>query len=344
MNRQRILFVDDEREILHSLQNVLRKDRLRWNTLFADSAEGALAIMREAPVDVIVTDMRMPIVDGAQLLAQVRRAHPGTSRLVLSGHADRELLLRALPVSHQYFGKPCDVSILRIAIERICELQQRVSHAGVRTFVGGIEALPFHVDTQRALQDLARGRETRVEDFVQLIEVEPALAAKVLQLVNSMYFMPGRPIVSIRDAVCRLGLDLLRTLVLETQVLTSEPRASHPDPGQAAVVRTARLARQLAVDPEHGEAAYSATLLRDIGKHVIALAEAMGLGPYRPEQCAPQTEIGAYLLALWGVPDSIVDAVAQAYEPTRAQRVAPQVLSAMRAAIAVVEAETRSVQ
>lgn len=344
MNRQRILFVDDEPEILRSLQNVLRKDRLRWNTLFAESAEEALAIMAHAPVDVIVTDMRMPVVDGAQLLAQVRTAHPGTGRLVLSGHADRQLLLRALPVSHQYFGKPCDVSILRIAIERICELQQRVSNAGVRTFVGGIEGLPFHAETQRSLHDLASAHTTRVEDFAKLIETEPALAVKVLQLVNSMYFMTGVPVVSIRDAVDRLGLDLLRTLILETPVFASEPRSSHPDPGQPALVRTARLARQLAVDPEHGEAAYAATLLRDIGKHVIALAEAMGLGPYRADHCAPQTEIGAYLLALWGVPDLIVDAVAQAYEPTRAQRVAPEVLSAMRAATAVIDAEAPSVQ
>ncbi len=344
MNRQRILFVDDEPEILRSLQNVLRKDRLRWNTLFAENAEAAVEIMARAPVDVIVTDMRMPMVDGAELLEQVRGAHPGTGRLVLSGHADRQLLLRALHVSHQYFGKPCDVSILRVAIERICELQQRVSNPGVRTFVGWINGLPYHVDTHRALHDLAQAPETKLDDFVALVETEPALAAKLLQLVNSMYFMAGNPVVSIRDAVGRLGLELLRTLVLETQVFATELRTSHPDPGQAVTVRTARLARQLAVDPEHGEAAYTATLLRDIGKHVIALAEAMGHGPYRPNHCAPQTEIGSYLLALWGVPDRIVDAVAQEHDPTRSLRVPPQMLSAMRAAAAVIEAENASVQ
>src|SRR5215216_3670691 len=107
MNKRRILFVDDEQNLLDGLQNLLRKQRAIWDMHFALGGKAALAELEAAPFHVIVSDMRMPGMDGAELLARVQRDYPSVARIVLSGHAERETVLRALPVTHQFLSKPC---------------------------------------------------------------------------------------------------------------------------------------------------------------------------------------------------------------------------------------------
>ncbi len=92
--------------------------RHAWEMTFVDSGPGALAHMARAPVDVIVSDMNMPILDGAQLLALVAKLYPHAVRLILSGHADRDAVLRLVGPAHQYLSKPCNAEELRSAIAR----------------------------------------------------------------------------------------------------------------------------------------------------------------------------------------------------------------------------------
>jgi YesN/AraC family two-component response regulator len=119
--RKRILFVDDEAAILASLSNLLRKDRHRWDLVFAHGGVEAARLIRSSKFDIIVTDMRMPDFDGAQILELVRKESPSTVRIMLSGHADSEPVLRALPLVHQFISKPCDIKTLRGILERACE-------------------------------------------------------------------------------------------------------------------------------------------------------------------------------------------------------------------------------
>jgi CheY-like chemotaxis protein len=74
---RRILFVDDESRILEGLQRMLRPQRQHWEMAFASSGEAALKLLEERPFDVIVSDMRMPVMDGAALLTHVRDRFPG---------------------------------------------------------------------------------------------------------------------------------------------------------------------------------------------------------------------------------------------------------------------------
>ena len=105
---KRLLFVDDEVRILQGLQRQLRVMKDEWQMDFVDSGPKALDFLAANPVDVLVTDMLMPGMDGAQLLAAVMNRHPRTVRLVLSGHADREAVLRLVGPAHQYLSKPCN--------------------------------------------------------------------------------------------------------------------------------------------------------------------------------------------------------------------------------------------
>ena len=98
---KRILFVDDERSLLDGLQRMLRPQRHEWQMMFALGAEDALAMLAMTPFDVVVTDMRMPGIDGAALLQMIHDQYPDVVRIVLSGHFDVEAGMRAVPVAHQ---------------------------------------------------------------------------------------------------------------------------------------------------------------------------------------------------------------------------------------------------
>ena len=112
MNK-RILFVDDEPMILQGIQHSLRGMRAEWEVALANSGAEALETMAQAPFDVVITDMRMPGMDGAQLLDLVKVKFPRTVRIILSGQSDRETILRSVGPSHQYLSKPCDLDELK---------------------------------------------------------------------------------------------------------------------------------------------------------------------------------------------------------------------------------------
>jgi DNA-binding NtrC family response regulator len=85
---KRILFVDDEPAILSGLKSLLYKDRKRWDLVFALGGNAALDEIRKCTFDIVVSDMRMPDLDGAALLQVVKAECPATVRIMLSGYAD----------------------------------------------------------------------------------------------------------------------------------------------------------------------------------------------------------------------------------------------------------------
>lgn len=122
MDKQRILFVDDEPAVLDGLRNALHKDRARWNMAFACGGEAALEELSTSRFHVVVSDMRMPGMDGARLLRRVTERYPWIARIVLSGQAEPAAVADVLPVMNQFLAKPCRATDLRSAIERGCRL------------------------------------------------------------------------------------------------------------------------------------------------------------------------------------------------------------------------------
>jgi CheY-like chemotaxis protein len=117
--RKRILFVDDDLQVLAGLRNVFHRDRQRWDMVFANDPEVALAELYRTVFDAVVCDMRMPGMDGLQLLERVREHSPRTARVMLSGTADREEVDRATAAVDELLGKPCASAILRATLERM---------------------------------------------------------------------------------------------------------------------------------------------------------------------------------------------------------------------------------
>jgi YesN/AraC family two-component response regulator len=118
-DKKHILFVDDDPSVLAGLRNIFHKDRKRWEMVFANGGEAALLELERTTFDIVVSDMRMPGVDGVMLLETVRERSPHTARVMLSGSADKDEVERATRAVDVLLGKPCDSATLRATLERL---------------------------------------------------------------------------------------------------------------------------------------------------------------------------------------------------------------------------------
>ncbi len=117
---KRVLFVDDQVEVLDGLRDALRRYRRAWRMRFVTGGAAALAALEAEPVDVIVSDIQMPGMDGAELLALVQERYPATIRIVLSD-ANTASSTRAATIAHRILAKPCNVDdLVGLVVERSC--------------------------------------------------------------------------------------------------------------------------------------------------------------------------------------------------------------------------------
>ena len=272
---RRVLFVDDEPRILEGLRRMLRPQRQEWEIAFAPTGETALALMEASPFDVIVSDMRMPGMDGATLLAHVRETYPHVVRIVLSGHTELSTALRVVPVAHQFLAKPCDAEMLRVAIERACHLKALLHDDSIRSIVGALGDLPSLPRTYHALTMALADPDTSIQKIAGIVELDVGISAKILQLVNSAFFGIARSITNIQNAVSYLGISTLKSLVLSVEVFrVFAPKSPLPgfslDDLQRHARHTSYIAARLPVPKHLVEIAMVAGMLHDVGKLVMA--------------------------------------------------------------------------
>jgi HD-like signal output (HDOD) protein len=336
---KRILFVDDEPKLLEGLQRMLRPQRKRWDMAFATSGAEALSILETGRFDIIVTDMRMPGMDGAQLLEHVQTRFPAVIRVVLSGYVEREAALRAAPVAHQFLAKPCDPAMLLAVLERSFSFTSALADDTTRRVVGAIGKLPSLPSTCASLTAALQDPDVSLDEVGEIVKRDVGMTAKVLQLVNSAFFSLVREVSTVREAVAVLGLDTLQQLVLTVEIFRTF-RMAHKIPGfnldefERHSHFAARIAARLPAAKAVSSAAVVAALLHDTGKLILAarlpdqfeLALRTALDENRPLHIVEReltgtghAEIGGYLLGLWGLPNAIVYAVCLHHQPLYAE-------------------------
>ncbi|MEM7305418.1 MAG: EAL domain-containing protein [Planctomycetota bacterium] len=119
-----VLFVDDEQDVTRGLKVALRREP--WRILTADSGEEALEILAEVDVDVIVSDERMPGLQGSELLTEVRRLYPDAARIILTGQASIEAAAQAINAAgvHRFLLKPCPPEEVAATIHELLEKRE----------------------------------------------------------------------------------------------------------------------------------------------------------------------------------------------------------------------------
>lgn len=351
----RVLFVDDETRVLEGLQRMLRSRRHEWEMVFAADGRTALEACEKAPFDVVVSDMRMPGMDGASLLSEVQRRHPDTVRIVLSGHADRAGAARAARVAHQFLAKPTDAAGLTETIERACQLRDTLNQPGLREILGRIGSLPALPTLYMDLIAVLNRPNVQVDEISRIISQDIGMSAKVLQLVNSTMFGISRHVTTLQTAVTLLGVNFISSLVLTAEVFRAyEHRSEHARTSMTGLQRhsllVADIAASLVSDGRQAESAYIAGMLHDIGR--LALMD--GLPKEFDEICntaserdvplhdieeellgVTHTQVGAYLLRLWQLPEAVVEAVAFHHRPSAIGTAAPMIPLAVHVADAL---------
>jgi len=342
LNSIRVIFVDDEPRVLEGLKRMLRPKRNEWDMTFVGSAQAALDALREQPREVVVTDMRMPGMSGAELLEVVQRDYPDTIRLILSGQAETDSVMKALGVSHQFLSKPCDAEILQGTISRAFALRDLAGNSAVKTLVARIDKLPTLPAIYQRLVECLKNPNAQMEDVAQIISHDPAMSARLLKVVNSAYFGLAKPVADVGRAGTLLGLDRIMALVLGQGIFSGAEIPKVPgfslDTLWSHSIATATAAHRIAIeenlDKDKVSAAFLAGMLHDLGKLVLAMgmpeqyARVLAAAVEAPtrelefemlEMHASHSDVGAYLVGLWGLPNTIAEAIAYHEDPEQSK-------------------------
>jgi len=337
--KKRVLFVDDETMLLELYRLAFEEEANDWEINFAPSGKEALALMEAAPVDVLVSDMRMPGMSGADLVQEVMKLYPRTSRLIMSGYADSEQIAQCLGATHQFIAKPFELSQLRGTITRVCALDTWLLDERLKSLVAQLRSLPSLPSLYFRIMEALSSQDSSLEQIGGIIASDPSMTAKILQLVNSAFFGIARRISNPVEAVQFLGVGRVRSLVLSLHVFSCFEQAHLKNFSIDAVwkhsMSTAHVAQKIGrlqkADRAMIDETYVAGMLHDIGKVMLA-ASLPDLYSQAVELAANEkiplvdaevetfgvthSQVGAYLLGLWGLPINIVEAVAFHHNPS----------------------------
>jgi len=354
----RVLFVDDETHILRGLRRSMMNMGEEWDMTFCASGAEALELMQREPAfDVVVSDMRMPGMDGAEFLGIVRQRHPETIRVILSGYADVESILRTVGPAHIYLAKPCDAETLHAAISRPIALKRLLSTQSLRAMLAGLSNLPSLPDVVLKVSDELRSPQCSAKSIATLIDQDVAMTAELLRLTNSAYFSVAGPVTTTLQAVRTIGLETVQALVLQIGIFrqfTGNPAITPlldalTDYCLAIANLAEAIAGSMGADQPTAKAAYCAAMLSRIGMLVLldaypeTYAETLAMtnadmSLHQAEQQvfgANHALVGAYLLGLWGFTPPLVEAVAFAGTPSACPGHDNTMLTALHAAISL---------
>jgi len=353
--KKKILFVDDETKILDGLRRMLRSMRNDWEMSFAASGQEALDILADNTFDVIVSDIRMPGINGAQLLNAVKQQYPRTVRIALSGQASKDTILRSVGPIHQYLPKPCDAENLKNTITRVCALRSLLTNEKMQGLISQLESLPCISSFYTQLIEELNSDVASINKIGEIISRDVGMSVKILQLVNSAFFGVPQRVSSIAQAVTLLGLDIIRALVLSVKIFSqfdqiqlSKFSLSALWEHSLSVGSWAKLISKAEnLSPVLVDYVMIAGMLHDVGKLVLAakmpqdyqsvltLASEKNLALHQAEKellGVTHAEVGAYLLGLWGFSHTIIEVVSLHHRPTEATQKGFTALTAVYAA------------
>ncbi len=356
--KKRILFVEDNPLLRQMYLMMMEGEGDFWEPVAAADARQALRLMEQCPFEVVVSDMRMPGMDGIELMGVVRQLYPRSSRIILSGLSDQAEIARSLDSTHQFLAKPFDVKTLKATLSRLGGLDAYLKDEKLQALVGQMRVLPSFPAVYHEIMKELGGEDPSLERLAQIIDEDPSMTAKLLQISNSAAGGRATKATSPFEAVQFVGLSVVRSLALSAHIFRSFEHIKLKEFSITHLwdhtVRTGVLARTIMqverADPADAEEAHIAGMLHDVGKLMLAdsmpgrfqqslaLADERGLPSEQAELevfGANHAGAAAYLLSLWGLPVTIVEAVACHHSPSSSDLIALSPLTAVHVADAL---------
>jgi HD-like signal output (HDOD) protein len=337
---KRILFVDDNPVLLELYGILLETESDRWETVVAPDGQTAMELLGRSTFDVVVSDMQMPGMSGIELLTEVRRLHPQTSRIIVSGFADQAVAADSLNCTHLFIPKPFDAMLLKATLARIGSLDGYLKDDKLRGLAGKMRALPSFPTLYLEIIREIESPLASIEGIAKIVAQDPGITAKILQVVNSAAFGMPEPVTSTVEAVQQLGMSTVRSLVLSAQVYSSFNSARlknfSADALWTHLMKCGDLARTIMRRERasfvESEDAFTAGMMHDLGMLMLAdslpdeFQKALALAGQKKIPLpaaeleifgATHTGLAAYLFGLWGLPAAIVEAVAFHHTPEK---------------------------
>ncbi len=338
LRKTRIMFVDDDPMVVRGIARNMSMMGAKMSIKVCTSAAEALATLEKELVDVIITDLYMPEIDGAALLEAVRTRYPTVLRFALSGEAKPDVMVQAARLAHQYLGKPCETAVLHKTIVETMAQMGKIKNADVTRTLSHLEGVPSRQASLAEFLRLLSDNAVSLETISVSLKKEPGLCARLLKVANSPYFGHSGSIETLDDAIGLLGMDMIVAMAATHKLfaVTPPPAASNLNLDAlwthcvcvSSLVR--RVGSKLKVPQAVMREAGTAALLHDIGKLVLAYAVPSGFAAATKQAEVDKmpgwqaeysvfgnhhAEIGGCLLKLWGLPPGVVDAVLMHHTP-----------------------------
>lgn len=340
----KLLLVDDDPHILKSIPRILSVERPDWDVQTADCGGAALARMEHESFNVVLTDLRMPDMNGLELTKQISQLHPETLRVILTGQPNVESMLEAMGATHQYLSKPFDPDKLVDLLDRIEMVLSSLESPRILDLIGKCNALPPVPGIYLKIKEAVDSEKCSAREIGRILSEDPGLAAKALQIANSPLYGQRTPVPSIEQAINVLGMKTMASLALAQSL---QPQSDPPEVEKLlreilehslAVATTARGLAAESNQTSERDAAFTAGLLHDIGKlallrafpteylNLVRTARESGQGIHELETSVwggHHAGVGAYLLSVWGLPQNVIAAVAFHHEPVKCLQTTP---------------------
>jgi len=353
--KKRILFVEDNPLLRQMYLMMMEAENDSWEAVAAADARQALGLMDQSPFEVVVSDMRMPGMDGIELMGVVRQLYPGSSRILLSGLSDQSEIARSLDSTHQFLAKPFDVKALKATLSRLGNLDAYLKDKKLQALVGQMRVVPSFPSVYHEIMKELGSEDPSIERLAQIIAEDPSMTAKLLQIANSAAGGRATKAASPFEAVQFVGMSAVRSLALSAHIFRSFEHIKLKEFSITQLwdhtVRSGFIAQTIMqlehAEPADVEEAHIAGMLHDLGK--LMLADSMpdrfqkALALAREQQLpsekaeleifgADHSGLAAYLLSLWGLPVTMVEAVAFHHSPSRSEHIEFSALTAVHVA------------
>lgn len=329
----RIMLLDPHGEYLNWPKQLQQTNR-NWDIFCMDDAETLMSRLEISHYDAVLISSSVKDYTEISLLRRIQKKHPDILRFQLGNKLETpKELAQKLELAHRIFPKSSDINAIAQTIEYLLKITRLVNRPTLKRVISQKNKLPaapviFNELTQELSSDT-----TNAKKIASIVEQDPALSAKIIQMVNSSYFGLPRQISQISEAVSIIGIRMLRGLVLSSQTSNIYPAHknwkyfSFEKINQRSLL-VARLAHDICkdagVNKVISEQAFLGGLLHDIGILVMASqdpAAYLKVLQYAVKEEKPihtaekkicgvyHGEVGAALMALWNIPVLSVEAI-----------------------------------
>lgn len=340
MKVYRVLVYDDNPEFQQALRKAYFAHHLEWEIIFAASVNETLQLIENQAFDALVCNVHETDRSALNLFVAAYNKRPETLRFALLDRPNMEMRIELAKYAHQCIAKPFDARDLITTLVKSLNDGSLMESADLKQLIGKIKTLPSLPKLYTEITEEIRSPSMSIERIGTLVERDPAICAKVLQLVNSAFFGLKQNIVNPTQALTFLGVDTIRDLVLTCGVFSQFDAGLLKrlglnflwDHSVSVSVYAGAITRS--EDFSKSMIAYSCTagLLHDLGKLILAqnfpTAYYTVLNQAKKKKSAlhnteiekfgaSHAEVGAYLLKLWGLPAIVVAAVGYHHFPAK---------------------------